>query len=252
MAITAGLIAGGAAIGGGALSFMGAQSQSSKIREAMQKYLDDLNAQRKLFLDQPETGAIRQKLGSYINGDVGYDPNLVGQMKAGAYEDYGKSLSDMSRMTKKAGAASTGVYTPGRADRTSRLLGQNLAANRANSIRDINTKNADVALSNQRLAVSALPTYMPGLPATQVASPDVYSKAYETPNIGSYLGPAVSQAGQTYANLSVMGPIMERMLSSSGMNAWDPVMGTGVAPNSGGYGPGSNFYNYYRGISPTG
>lgn len=242
---------GGSALVGSGLSFAGASSAASKSRQAMERYIQELNDQRKTFLDQPESGAIRKRLGDYIEGNAGYSNDLLSQMKGQTQEAYGNSLADMTRLTGKAGAGSTGVYTPGRADRTSRLLGQNIAANRANSMRDINQKNADVALNNQRLAISALPTYMPGLPATQVAGPDVYAATGNYPQLGSYLGPALQQAGQTYANFRMMGPIMERMLNSSGMNAWDPVMGTGVAPNSGGYGPGSSFHDYYRSISPT-
>lgn len=146
-----------------------------------------------------------------------------------------KSLADMTRLTQKAGAGSTGVYTPGRADRTTRLMGQNIAANRATSIRDINTKNADVALNNQRFAISALPTYMPGTPATNIPSPDVFLKAGETPSFGSYLGPALSQAGNTFANMSMFGPVMQRMLEtktsdpyaySSLLNLYNPSMGS--------------------------
>ena len=247
----AALIGAGGALGGGALSFMGGQSQSKAIRQAMERYIQELNNQRQTFLDQPESQAIRSKLQSYIGGDVGYSPDTVETMRKGTYEDYGKGLADMTRLTGKAGAASTGVYTPGRADRTSRLLGQNLAANRATQMRDITTKNADVALNNQRLAVSALPTYLPGLPATQVAGPDVYAKAGETPNWGSYLGPALNQAGQQYANLSVLGPIMQKMLASQN----DPLTQAYLMNQMSPMGYQRMFpvpqFDSYRSLSPT-
>jgi len=207
-------VAGGSAIAGGALSFFGGQSQAKSIRQAMQQAIDYQNNQRQTFLTQPETGAIRSKLNSYINGDQGYNPDILAGMKADTQEAYGNSLADMTRLTRKAGAASTGVYTPGRADRTSRLLGQNIAANRATSIRDINTKNADVALNNQRLAISALPTYMPGLPSTPTVSPDVFANLNATAPLGSYMGPAVAQAGSSFGNMMMMGPIMEKLLKS--------------------------------------
>ena len=212
--VTAGLIVGGSALAGSGLNFLGGQSQSKAVRKAMEDYINYTQGQRNLFLNQPETGAIREKLNTYIGGNVGYSDDTLNTMKSGVYEDYGKSLADMTRLTGKAGAASTGVYTPGRADRTSRLLGENIAANRANAIRDITTKNADVALSNQRLAVSALPTYMPGLPATPTISPDVFANANAVAPAGSYFGPAITQAGSQYANLSIMSPIMEKLLTS--------------------------------------
>lgn len=213
MAITAGIIAGGAALAGGGLSFLGASNQAKAHRAAMERYINYLQGQRDLFLNQEESGAIRNRLKSFIGGNVGYNPGTLQDMKAGVYEDYGRSLADLERISGKAGAGATGVYTPGRASRTTRLLGQNIAANRANSIRDVNMKNADVALNNERLAISALPTYMPGLPATPTFGPDVFASG-TPPHIGSYLGPALSQAGQTYANLSIMGPIMEKLLTS--------------------------------------
>lgn len=224
--LTLGAVAGGSQLFGAGLSFLGQNSQSKAVRQAMERYINEVNRQRQTFLDQPESQAIRQKLQSYIGGDVGYSPETVEGMKKGVYEDYGKGLTDMTRLTGKAGAGSTGVYTPGRADRTARLLGQNIAANRATSIRDINTKNADVALNNQRLAVSALPTYLPGMPATNMPSADVFLKAGEQPNIGSYLGPALGQAGNTFANMSMFGPVMQRMLETQASNpsAYSPLL----------------------------
>lgn len=212
--LTMGAVMGGAQLLGGGLSFLGANSQSKSVRAAMERYINEVNQQRQTFLDQPESTAIRAKLKSYIGGDVGYNPETVEGMKKGVYEDYGKSLADMTRLTQKAGAGSSGVYTPGRADRTSRLLGQNIAANRATSIRDINQKNADVALNNQRFALSALPTYMPGTPATNIPSADVFLKAGEQPGFGTYMGPAVAQAGNTFGNMAFMGPLYERMMES--------------------------------------
>lgn len=245
---TAALIGGGAALGGGALSFFGQNAQSKAVRKAMERYIAELNAQRQTFLSQPESLAIRKKLESYIGGTEGYGADTINTMKSGVREDYGKSLADMTRLTGKAGAGSTGVYTPGRADRTARLLGQNIAANRATQIRDVNTRNADVALNNQRLAVSALPTYLPGLSNTQVPGPDVFAKAGETPNIGSYLGPALNQAGQMYANLSVLGPIMSRMLDSQNNPA-----STLYGFNPFGSEMAQRIFNpdFYRSLSPT-
>lgn len=213
----AGLMMAGGALAGGGLSFLGGQSQSKAMRQAMQQYIDYQNGQRKLFLDQPQSSAIKDKLTSYIGGDVGYSDDVLNGMKQGVYEDYGKGLSDMSNMGTGAGVTPGGAYSPGRADRAMRRMGENVASNRAQSIRSINKENADVALNNQRFAVSALPTYMPGLPSTPMMTPDVFQGLNSTSNIGSYLGPAVSQTSSAMASpflqAQAYGPIMEQMMT---------------------------------------
>lgn len=243
---------GGSALVGGGLSFLGASSQSKKVRQAMQDYINYTEGQRNTFLNQPESSAIRKKLESYIPGDQGYNADILSSMKSGVQEAYGNSLADMTRLTGKAGAASTGVYTPGRADRTSRLLGQNIAANRANSIRDIHQKNADVALNNQRLAISALPTYLPGMPATQPISPDVFLKKAEEPHWGSFLGPAIAQAGQ---QIGIYGPLMQRMLgggqASGGGTLPTPSMNAVNPMNFANEGAAQGYYSdYLRSMFP--
>lgn len=210
----AALIGGGTALAGSGLSFMGANKQNKAIRAAMERYLADLRQQRQTFLDQPESQEIRRRMQGYLGGEVGYNPQILRGMRAGVTEDYGKSLADMTRLTKSAGAGSSGVMTPGRADRTSRLLGQNIASNRATSMRDIATKNADVALNNQRFAVSAMPSYLPGLPSTPTPGPDIYSAGIG-PGAGSYIGPGLSQAGQTASQMMLYGPIMQKMMEQS-------------------------------------
>lgn len=256
MGVTAAAILGGSALAGGGLSFLGASSSAKSSRQAMERYLAELNRQRQVFLDQPESGAIRQKLGTYIDGTAGYSDDLLNSMKAQTQEAYGNSLADMTRLTGKAGAASTGIYTPGRADRTARLLGQNIASNRANSMRDIHQKNADVALNNQRFAVSALPTYLPGMPATQVAGPDVYAAAGNTPSMGSFMGPAIQQAGNTWAQYQLYAPIIQRMMGGNmaagggtnpgqSMNQVNPMGFTGMDSATGYYS------DYLRNLYPT-
>jgi len=212
---TAALIAGGSSLLGSGLSFMGQSSSSKAVRAAMERYLQALQQGREEFLAQPETRTIRKTLRGYAGGRVGIHPEALESMKAGVYEDYGKSLSDMSRLTRAGGAGASGVYTPGRSDRIGRLLGQNIAANRANTMRDITQRNAETALSNVRFAASALPTYLPGIPSTVVPSPDVFLRAGETPSAGSFLGPGVANAGQQYANLALYAPIMQRMMSDT-------------------------------------
>ena len=248
-------VAGGSALLGSGLSFLGASNSARQTRAAMQRYLDELNTQRQTFLDQPESRELRRRLGEYATGNVGYGSDTLKDMKATVYEDYGKGMSDMTRMVSKGGSGASGVFTPGRASRTARLASQNIAANRANSIRDVNKANADVALSNQRFAASALPTYMPGTPSTTVASPDVYLKSMESPDWASFLGQGLTQAGQIAGQMAMLNqlqmsnPIVQRMM---GVLPYDSVTGAGPNPNFvPGYGAGSSFDSYYRNLSPT-
>src|SRR5262245_11645734 len=110
MAVTAGLIAGGAAIAGGGLSFLGGQSQAKSSKAAMDAYINNLMQQRNIFLGTPESQAIRARLNEYLTGTRGYDSTLLGGMKGEVYKDYGNSLADMSRIMKQSGSGgSTGV-----------------------------------------------------------------------------------------------------------------------------------------------
>lgn len=229
----------GGSLAGGGLSFLGANSQSKRIRQAMQDYLNYINNARNTFLNQEETGAIRNRLKSFIGGNVGYGDDVLKNMRAGVIEDYGKSLADMTRLTSSAGAGRTGVYTPGRADRTARLLGQNIAAMRANNMRDIATKNADVALNNERFAVSALPTYMPGLPSTPTIGPDVFMNKAAGADFPSFLGQAITGATQPFLMGAAYGPIMQAMMSRGyGLppgavpEGWEPITSWSVPPTS--------------------
>lgn len=205
---------GGGALAGGALSFLGGQSQAKAGRAAAERYIDYLNQQRNTFLNQKETSAIRDRLGSFIGGNVGYSPEILSQMKQGVYEDYGKGLADLSRISASAGVmpgAGGNIYQPGTQARTTRMLGENIAANRARSIRDINIRNADVGLANERFAVGALPTYMPGLPATQAPGADVFQAAGQVAPWGSYMGPAVSQGISSGVGAYQQGQIYDAM-----------------------------------------
>ena len=212
----AGLALAGSSLAGAGLSFMGQQSSAKAMRKAMQDYIDYQNNQRKTFLDQPETTAIKAKLNSYISGDVGYAPDVVDSMKQGVYEDYGKGLADINQNAAGAGLTPGGAYSPGRTDRAVRRLGENIAVNRAQSLRDIKAKNADVALNNQRFAVSALPTYMPGIPSTPTVGPDVFQGLNSVAPFGSTFGPALSSTASSmfmpYIQADAYGPIMEQMM----------------------------------------
>jgi hypothetical protein len=231
------MMAGGSLAGGG-LSFLGGQSQSKAMRDAMKQYINYQNDQRNLFLNQPQSTAIKDKLTSYIGGDVGYSDDVLSGMKHGVYEDYGKSLTDMNNSVAGAGLTPGGAYSPGRADRAKRRLGENIASNRAQDIRNINKENADVALNNQRFAVSALPTYMPGLSNTPQISPDVFQGLNSTAHPGSYFGPAISSTSSAmsapYLQADAYGPIMEQMMKYMRTPQQAAMVG-GPGPWAGGY-----------------
>src|SRR5574338_1014320 len=120
-------------VGGGVAKMFGGQSQAKAAQKAAQMYIDYANRERQKFLDA--NSPIRDKLMQYSQGTTGYDPTMLQGMKDQANEDYGQGLADMSRISagsavgKNSGGGN--VYTPGRYDRTTRILGQNLAANKA-------------------------------------------------------------------------------------------------------------------------
>lgn len=198
--VTGGLLAGGGSLLGGGLNFMGQSSQAKSMRQAMERYLQYIAGERGKFLGA--TGPVKARLQSFIPGYPNYNPEADPTIK-NIYEDYGKGLADVSRVTARSGVTPGGAFAPGRQDRTARLLGENLAANRAKAIRDLQ-------VSNERFAISALPTYEEGLPATPMASPDVFG-AGVPPGLGSFLGPALAQAG-LYGGLAVGSrPILEAL-----------------------------------------
>jgi len=198
--IAAGAIAGAGALGAGAFGFMGASKQAKAAERAARMYIDYLQGQRDTFLRQPEVGPIRSKLAAYSRGEL---PDYLSNQ---IQEDYGKSLADMTRLIPKAGVQPGGGYTPGRRERTARLLGENIAANKANTMRAAKQEG-------ERFAISSLPTWMPGTPSTPIADPGTFmtSAGGNQPNIFSFLGPTVGQAGQ-YGGLAVAGgPILDRL-----------------------------------------
>ncbi len=211
-------LGGGAlSIGGGVAKAFGGDSQAKAARKAAQMYIDYQNKEREKFLSA--TSPIRDKLMTYSEGKSGYDEDLLRGMKDDVNEDYGQGLADMSRITANSavGKNSGGgnVYTPGRYDRATRQLGQNLAANKAKMIRDVNQKNADVALNNQRFAVSALPTYTPGLSATPQIGYDVFQGLNAVAPVGNYVGDIMQSLGGPAMSAGmdglVQGPITERL-----------------------------------------
>ena len=211
---TAALIGGGFGLAGSGLSFLGANNSAKEYRKAMERYIAYMQNERNKFLTSPETGAIKKRLTDFVGGNVGYSPEVLNQMKEGTYEDYGKSLADIQRVTSGApvmGGAGGNVYRPGQGDRASRLLGQNLAVNRATQLRDINKENHNLALQNERFAIQSLPTFMEGLPATPMIGPDAFAGTGATAHPGSFVGPMLMQAGMPAVNAWPMGPIAEQL-----------------------------------------
>mgnify|MGYP001199866565 FL=1 len=211
-------LGGGAlSVGGGIAKAFGGDSQAKAARKAAQMYIDYQERERKKFLDA--NSPIRDKLMQYSQGNSGYDADLVRGMKDDVNEDYGQGLADVSRISANSavGKNSGGgnVYTPGRYDRATRQLGQNLAMNKAKMIRDVNQKNADMAISNQRFAVSALPTYSPGLSATPQIGYDAFQGLNAVAPVGNYIGDMLQSVGQPAMSAGmdglVRGPIAMKL-----------------------------------------
>ena len=208
---------GAASIGGGIAKAFGGDSQAKAARKAAQMYIDYQNREREKFLGA--TSPIRDKLMTYSQGKSGYDEDLMRGMKDDVNEDYGQGLADMSRIagtsavSKNSGGGN--VYTPGRYDRAVRTIGQNLAANKAKMIRDVNQKNADMAVSNQRFAVSALPTYTPGLSATPQIGYEAFQGLNAVAPVGNYIGDMLQSVGQPAMSAGmdglVRGPIAMKL-----------------------------------------
>lgn len=204
-------------IGGSVMSAFGGNKQAKAAQKAAQMYIDYQNRERQKFLDS--TSPIRDKLMQYSEGKTGYDEDLLRGMKDDVNEDYGQGLADVSRISANSavGKNSGGgnVYTPGRYDRATRQLGQNLAMNKAKQIRDVNQKNADMAINNQRFAVSALPTYTPGFSATPQIGYEAFQGLNATAPWENYAGNFLQSVGQPAMQAGfdgiVQGPIAERL-----------------------------------------
>lgn len=208
---------GAASIGGSVMSAFGGDKQAKAARKAAQMYIDYQNRERQKFLDA--TSPIRDRLMKYSEGKTGYDEDLLRGMKDDVNEDYGQGLADVSRVSANSaiGKNSGGgnVYTPGRYDRATRQLGQNLAMNKAKMIRDVNQKNADMAINNQRFAVSALPTYTPGLSATPQIGYEAFQGLNATAPWENYAGNFLQSVGQPAMSAGmdglVRGPIAMKL-----------------------------------------
>lgn len=212
---------GAASLGGGVAKMFGGQDQAKAARAAAQEYIKYQERERKKFLDS--TRPIYDKLNRMaVHGDVGYGDEALRGMKDDINEDYGQGLSDMSRIagtsavSKNSGGGN--VYTPGRYDRAVRTMGQNLAANKAKLIRDVNARNVEMAQNNQKWAVSALPTFTEGLPATPQIGYDAFQGKNAVAPVGNYIGDMLQSIGGPAMGAgmqgAVMGPIYEKLYSA--------------------------------------
>lgn len=215
---------GAASIGGGIAKMFGGMESSKAARAAAREYIGYQERERDKFLKTNRP--IFDKLQLMAEGGTGYSDDVMRGMKDDVNEDYGQGLADMSRIagtsavSKNSGGGN--VYTPGRYDRAVRTIGQNLSANKAKLIRDVNQKNADMAVSNQRFAVSALPTYSPGLSATPQIGYDAFQGLNAVAPVGNYIGDMLSGMGQPAMQAGmegiVRGPIAERLARIQAQN----------------------------------
>jgi len=214
-------------------SLLGGGNAAKAANKAAKKYIEYANQQRNLFLDQPESQAIRSKLGEYVPGDVGYSPEVLDSMKSGVIEDYGRTLRDTNRNIGKQAVMPGGGYSPGKKDRAGRLVAENLGARRAESMRGITKENADLALDNQRWATSTIPTYLPGFSETPNISYGVFQDRYAK-------GPSLAELGGNLLDLGIQGGL--GYMAGGGFGGGMPMqtmagfMGQGMG-GGGGYGP---------------
>jgi hypothetical protein len=103
--------------------------------------------------ETPEMVTSRQELYNRVLGKGGLQPDVVNQMEGKAREEYGTSLRDVQRgLSQFAGESQAG----GLAGENYARAASQLGANRANTIRDIETQNAQLARQEQTGAISAL------------------------------------------------------------------------------------------------
>lgn len=193
-------------MGGGAISsalggLMGGNRQASAQRGGAREYMDYINKGRNEFLAQPEAQRIRARLFDMASNDRGFSPQALQGMRAGVQEDYGKALSDINPAIKEASVMPGAGYAPGRANRTARLLGENLAVRKAEANRNITQANDIQARNNMQYAISALPTFMPGFSSTPMMGPGVFQNA-NAPDMG--LPTALGSIGNSLMSMPQM------------------------------------------------
>lgn len=240
-----------ASLGGGLLSgagsFLGQKSAADAQKQAAQAYLNYIQSQRDTFLAQPETGAIKNRLNQFIGGNVGYNPDTLAAMNQGTYEDYGKGLTDATNMGRAAAVSPGGTYAPGRADRTTRLLGENIATRRAEALRSTTVNNANVAMANERFAIGAMPTFMPGTPGTTVASPSVFQGLNPAqPGAGNFASPIGAALSNYSSGLMRQPPNPNTPVAQSAItNDQMSPFSTGAYGAGSSYVPGGSPYSQY-------
>jgi hypothetical protein len=217
----------------------GGQDAAEAAREAAKEFIAYQERERKKFLDTNRP--IYDRLKNYATGNVGYDADTLRGMKDQVTEDYGQGLSDVSRisansaMGKNSGGGN--VYTPGRYDRTTRLLGQNLAMNKAKMMRDINQRNAEMANSNMRWATSAIPTFSEGYAATPQIGYDAFQGKHSVAPVGNYIGQMfgdLGQMGMPFMNAgaqgAMLGPIAAKLRQARSDGGVSTAGSIGKAP----------------------
>lgn len=175
-------------MGGGAISkalggLFGGKAKQTGQQDAARDYMRYMEGERNKFINDPNSAGIRSRLGTMATGNVGFSDPALKAMRGGLQEDYGKSLKDVGEQTRSASVMPGGGYAPGRAARTSRLLGENLAVRKAEGNRAITTANEQQANSNMRYAISALPTYTPGFSQTPQLDPGTFLNLH-APDMG--------------------------------------------------------------------
>ena len=204
-------------VGGGVAKMFGGQSQAKAAQKAAQMYIDYQERERKKFLDanSPDPRQTHVVLTRQRRVRRGHDAGHEGRRQRGLWTGPRRCLSNLGWLAIGKNSGGGNVYTPGRYDRALRQLGQNLAMNKAKMIRDVNQKNADLAVSNQRFAVSAMPTYSPGLSATPQIGYDAFQGLNATAPVGNYIGDMMQSLGQPAMSAGfdglVKGPIAERL-----------------------------------------
>lgn len=172
-----------AMMGAGAISsalggIFGAKEKKNAAQEGAKAYMDYNQGERDKFINDPNSAGIRSRLGTMATGNVGFSDPSLKAMRGGLQEDYGKALRDVGDQTRSAGVMPGGGYAPGRASRTARLLGENLAVRKAEGNRAITTANEAQAQNNMRYAIGALPTYTPGFSQTPQMDPGTFQNLH--------------------------------------------------------------------------
>lgn len=102
--------------------------------------------------DSPEMVASRSEIYNRILGKGGLSPEIVNQQAAAAREEYGAGLRGA---TEAANAFQGEAAAPGLAQENIARAATTLGTNRANAVRDINMRNAELARQEQTGAMAS-------------------------------------------------------------------------------------------------